>query len=106
MVEAVCRYVSDLCVWSILLLANTESARHHCHCAKAGGVVASPVGERRSVRTFAQLQPASDADRSIKSTEKFWGLSTFWRFHDSPARASEGLGLVGLQSAVSLLSRT
>ncbi len=34
---------------------------------KAGGVVASPVGERRSIRTAAQQQPESDAGGSIES---------------------------------------
>ena len=38
-----------------------EEASHRGHRKKAGGAAASPVGERRSVRTAAQQQPKRDA---------------------------------------------
>jgi hypothetical protein len=40
-----------------------KEASDCCDCDKAGGVAASPVGERRSVRTVAQQQ-SSDSDGS------------------------------------------
>src|SRR6185437_15149594 len=45
-----------------------KEASHRGHRKKAGGVAASPVGQRRSVRTLAQ-QRSSCSDSSTGSTE-------------------------------------
>jgi hypothetical protein len=47
-----------------------QEASHRGDREKAGGVVASPVGERRSVRTVAQQQP-NDRSRSRVKTKSF-----------------------------------
>jgi len=55
-------------LWSQMLGSETsrawqekrEEASHRGHGEKAGGVAASPVGERRSVRAVAQ-QPRNDS---------------------------------------------
>jgi transposase len=43
-----------------------EETSHHCHRKKAGGLVASLVGERRSLRTVAQQQPLCPAGSSVR----------------------------------------
>jgi hypothetical protein len=43
-----------------------EEASDHCHRAKAGGVAASSLGKRRSVRAVAQLQSDGNAGNSVK----------------------------------------
>ena len=43
-----------------------KETSHHCGGTKAGGLAASSVGERRSVRTVAQQQAESDAGGRIK----------------------------------------
>ena len=47
-----------------------EEASHRCDREKAGGVAASPVGERRSVRTVAQQQPNDRGGSRIKQKAK------------------------------------
>jgi transposase len=44
-----------------------QEASHHRHSQKAGSVTASPVGERRSVRTVVQQPAQAAGDRSIKT---------------------------------------
>src|ERR1700681_2067867 len=43
-----------------------EETSHYCSGAKAGRLAASPVGERRGLRTVAQEQADSDAGGCIK----------------------------------------
>ena len=66
----------DLRRWGLKLAErggrNGKKASYRCHCKKAGGVAASLVGERRSVRTFAQQQP-SDTGRCGVKTKPFQG---------------------------------
>ena len=47
-----------------------EEASDRGYGKKAGGVVASPVGERRSVRTIAQQQPNDSGDSRIERKTK------------------------------------
>jgi len=47
-----------------------EEASDRCDGEKAGGATASPVGERRSVRTIAQQQPNDRGGSRIKQNGK------------------------------------
>jgi hypothetical protein len=63
---------SDLRRWGLKLAEaggawwkEREETRHHCHRKKTGGLVASLVGQRRSVRTLAKPQPTCHAGGSV-----------------------------------------
>ena len=47
-----------------------EEASHRGDREKAGGVAASPVGERRSVRTVAQQQPNDSGGSRVKQSKR------------------------------------
>ncbi len=47
-----------------------EEASHRGHVEKAGGVTASPVGERRSVRTTAQQLSSCSCSSRVKTKSK------------------------------------
>jgi transposase len=47
-----------------------EEADDRCHGQKAGSAAASPVGERRSVRTLAQQQPHNRGGSRVKTKPK------------------------------------
>jgi hypothetical protein len=47
-----------------------QEASHRGHGKKAGGVAASSVGERRSVRALAQQQPNDSCGSCVKQTAK------------------------------------
>ena len=64
----------DLRRWGLKLAERggkkREEASDRRHRKKAGGVAASPVGERRSVRTVAQQQPNDSGGSRVKQKGK------------------------------------
>ena len=64
----------DLRRWGLKLAGARRKERketsHHCHGAKAGRVAASPLGERRSLRTAAQQQAESACRRRHKTKRR------------------------------------
>jgi hypothetical protein len=66
----------DLRRWGLRLAERGgKTGKKHCHGEKAGSVVASPMGEWRSVRTVAQQQPGGNAGCSVKA-KTFLGRKT------------------------------
>src|SRR5205807_6992047 len=66
-----------------------QEAGHHCHGKKAGGVAASLMGERRSLRTIAPQRWCGDAGRRLRSPfETKWLVEPCNRKQQSPKPSS------------------